>query len=72
MLDSNRLDRKVALITGAAGEIGAATVKLMIARGARIVVVDRDKAALMRLSVNLSTQPNSFRLKATSRMRAQS
>jgi NAD(P)-dependent dehydrogenase (short-subunit alcohol dehydrogenase family) len=53
MLDSNRLDGKVALITGAAGEIGAATVKLMIARGARIVAVDRDKAALMRLSDEL-------------------
>jgi NADP-dependent 3-hydroxy acid dehydrogenase YdfG len=50
MLDSNRLDGKVALITGAAGEIGAATVKLMIAR---IVAVDRDKAALMRLSDEL-------------------
>jgi len=27
MLDSNRLDGKVALVTGAGGEIGAATVK---------------------------------------------
>jgi NAD(P)-dependent dehydrogenase (short-subunit alcohol dehydrogenase family) len=53
MLDSNRLDGKVALITGAAGEIGGATVKLMIARGARVVAVDRDKAALMRLSDEL-------------------
>ena len=53
MLDSNRLDGKVALITGAAGEIGAATVKLVIARGARTVAVDRDKAALMRLSDEL-------------------
>jgi NAD(P)-dependent dehydrogenase (short-subunit alcohol dehydrogenase family) len=42
MLDSNRLDGKVALVTGAGGEIGAATVKLMIVRGARIVAVDRD------------------------------
>jgi NAD(P)-dependent dehydrogenase (short-subunit alcohol dehydrogenase family) len=53
MLDSNRLDGKVALITGAAGEIGAATAKLMIARGARIVAVDRDKAALTRLNAAL-------------------
>ncbi len=44
MLDNNRLGGKVAFITGAAGEIGAATVKLMIARGARIVAVDRDKS----------------------------
>jgi len=27
MLDSNRLDGKVALVTGTGGEIGAATVK---------------------------------------------
>jgi NADP-dependent 3-hydroxy acid dehydrogenase YdfG len=53
MLDSNRLDGKVALITDAAGEIGAATAKLMIARGARVVAVDRDKAALMRLGDTL-------------------
>jgi NAD(P)-dependent dehydrogenase (short-subunit alcohol dehydrogenase family) len=41
MLDSNRLDGKVALITGAAGEIGRATARLMVARGARIIGVDR-------------------------------
>jgi NAD(P)-dependent dehydrogenase (short-subunit alcohol dehydrogenase family) len=49
MLDSNRLDGKVALVTGAAGEIGAATIRLMIRRGARIVAVDRDAEALRRL-----------------------
>jgi NAD(P)-dependent dehydrogenase (short-subunit alcohol dehydrogenase family) len=49
MLDSNRLDGKVALVTGAAGEIGVATVRLMIARGARVVAVDRDGKALLRL-----------------------
>ena len=53
MLDSNRLDGKVALVTGAAGEIGAATVKLMIARGARVVAVDRDKQALEKLAAGL-------------------
>jgi NAD(P)-dependent dehydrogenase (short-subunit alcohol dehydrogenase family) len=41
MLDSNRLDGKIALITGAAGEIGRATARLMVARGAKIVGVDR-------------------------------
>jgi NAD(P)-dependent dehydrogenase (short-subunit alcohol dehydrogenase family) len=53
MLDNNRLDGKVALVTGAGGEIGAATVKLMIVRGARIVAVDRDKEALQKLAAGL-------------------
>lgn len=45
MLDSNRLEGKVAIITGAAGAIGTATAKVMAARGASIVGVDRDAAA---------------------------
>jgi NAD(P)-dependent dehydrogenase (short-subunit alcohol dehydrogenase family) len=49
MLDSNRLDGKVALITGAGGEIGAATARLMLARGARVIGVDRDVDALGRI-----------------------
>lgn len=53
MLDSNRLDGKVALVTGAGGEIGAATIHLMAARGARIVAVDRDAKSLQRLSAAL-------------------
>jgi NAD(P)-dependent dehydrogenase (short-subunit alcohol dehydrogenase family) len=53
MLDSNRLDGKVALITGAGGEIGRATARLMAARGARIVAVDRDSAALDQLGADL-------------------
>jgi NAD(P)-dependent dehydrogenase (short-subunit alcohol dehydrogenase family) len=53
MLDSNRLDGKVVLITGAGGEIGRATARLMAARGARIVAVDRDNAALEALAAEL-------------------
>ena len=41
MSDRIRLDGKVAVVTGAAGIIGAATVRLLAARGARIVAVDR-------------------------------
>lgn len=48
MLDSSRVDGKVALITGAGGEIGEATLRLMAARGARIIAVDRDRKALDR------------------------
>jgi NADP-dependent 3-hydroxy acid dehydrogenase YdfG len=41
MPDRIRLDGKTAVITGAAGVIGAATVRLLAERGARIVAVDR-------------------------------
>jgi NAD(P)-dependent dehydrogenase (short-subunit alcohol dehydrogenase family) len=49
VLDSNNLHGKVAIVTGAGGEIGAATVQLMIARGARVVGIDRDASALRGL-----------------------
>jgi NAD(P)-dependent dehydrogenase (short-subunit alcohol dehydrogenase family) len=40
MADAIQLDGKVAIITGGAGGIGAATARLMAARGARVVVAD--------------------------------
>jgi NAD(P)-dependent dehydrogenase (short-subunit alcohol dehydrogenase family) len=41
MSDRIRLDGKVAVVTGAAGVIGTATLRLLAERGARIVAVDR-------------------------------
>jgi NAD(P)-dependent dehydrogenase (short-subunit alcohol dehydrogenase family) len=41
MTDRIRLDGKVAVVTGAAGFIGSATIRLLAERGARIVAVDR-------------------------------
>jgi NAD(P)-dependent dehydrogenase (short-subunit alcohol dehydrogenase family) len=41
MPDRIRLDGKVAVVTGAAGVIGTATMHLLAERGARIVAVDR-------------------------------
>ena len=46
MADRIRLDGRVAVVTGAAGVIGSATIKLLAERGARIVAVDRRGADL--------------------------
>lgn len=50
MLNDNRLDGKVALVTGAGGEIGSAAVRLMVARGARCAGVDLSVEAMTHLS----------------------
>jgi NAD(P)-dependent dehydrogenase (short-subunit alcohol dehydrogenase family) len=46
MPDRIRLDGRVAVVTGAAGIIGRATIRLLAERGARIVAVDRRGADL--------------------------
>jgi NAD(P)-dependent dehydrogenase (short-subunit alcohol dehydrogenase family) len=46
MPDRIRLDGKVAVVTGAAGVIGTATIRLLAERGARIVAVDRKEQDL--------------------------
>ncbi|MET0445721.1 MAG: SDR family oxidoreductase [Pseudorhodoplanes sp.] len=48
MADGIRLNGRIAVVTGAAGVIGTETIKLLAARGAKIVAVDRDAAALER------------------------
>src|SRR5258708_11771225 len=46
MPDRIRLDGRVAVVTGAAGVIGTATIKLLAERGARMVEIDRREADL--------------------------
>ena len=46
MSDRIRLDGRVAVVTGAAGVIGSATIRLLAERGAKIVAVDRKQADL--------------------------
>lgn len=50
---SARLDGKVAILTGAGGDVGAECVALMLQRGASVVAVDSDSAALERLAARL-------------------
>jgi len=46
MSELNRLDGKVAVITGAAGGMGHAIAQVLVARGAAVVLTDRDPAVL--------------------------
>jgi NAD(P)-dependent dehydrogenase (short-subunit alcohol dehydrogenase family) len=59
MPDRIRLDGRVAVVTGAAGVIGTATIRLLAERGARIVAVDRReddlKAAIKDLPASAET-----------------
>ena len=48
------LDNAAVVITGAAGGIGSALVRGLLARGARVVLLDRDEAALSALLGTLS------------------
>lgn len=50
---SQSLDGKIAVITGAASGIGLATTKMLIANGAKVVMVDRDTDALDTLAAEL-------------------
>lgn len=45
----DRFQNKVAIVTGAAGEIGQAVIRIMLDEGARIVAVDHDGAGLSAL-----------------------
>jgi ribitol 2-dehydrogenase len=46
---ARELEGKVATVTGAASGIGLACTEAMVAAGSRVVMVDRDEAALKAL-----------------------
>ncbi len=49
----DRIEGRTALVTGAASGIGAAVAESLLAAGARVVLADRDEAALKRESARL-------------------
>src|SRR3954464_15810984 len=64
MPDRIRLDGRVAVVTGAAGVIGTATIKLLAERGARIVAVDRNAELLQDAVRGLPPQAEAFAVTA--------
>src|SRR5450755_1550936 len=64
MSDRIRLDGKVAVVTGAAGVIGTATLRLLAERGARIVAVDRREQDLQAAIRDLPTSAQALAVTA--------
>jgi NAD(P)-dependent dehydrogenase (short-subunit alcohol dehydrogenase family) len=64
MADRIRLDGKVAVVTGAAGVIGTATLRLLAERGARIVAVDRRETDLKEAIKDLPASAEALALTA--------
>src|SRR5258705_13715670 len=64
MPDRIRLDGRVAVVTGAAGVIGTATIRLLAERGARIVAVDRKEQDLAAAIKDLPASAEALALTA--------
>lgn len=62
---SDRLQGKVALVTGGAGGIGAAIVRAFVAQGAQVVIADRAEAAGAALAEETGAATRFVRLDVT-------
>ena len=56
----NRLEAKVAIITGASGGIGQAAARLFVAEGARVLLVDVEEDALRSVAASLGAARSSI------------
>src|SRR5205809_601442 len=63
---ANRLDGKVALVTGAARGIGAAIAYRFAAEGARLVVTDADETAVRQLAADIGDRADAHTHDVTS------
>jgi 2-keto-3-deoxy-L-fuconate dehydrogenase len=66
-----RLDSKVALITGGASGIGAATARAFVEQGAKVVIGDLNEAAAQALAHELGDSAVPYRLDVTDSASAQ-
>lgn len=57
-MHTNSLEGKVAVVTGAASGIGAATTQLLLSRGASVLAVDRNAEALAAMLANAGNEKN--------------
>ncbi|MEV6271323.1 SDR family NAD(P)-dependent oxidoreductase [Kribbella sp. NPDC051936] len=55
-MDTERFKGKVALITGAASGIGAATAHRIVAEGGEVIICDRNRAAAQELAADIGAQ----------------
>ena len=56
----NRLEDKVAIITGATGGIGKATTELFLKEGARVLMVDLNEDDLIEVSKEINSNKLSY------------
>ncbi len=56
----NKLDKKVAIITGGGGGIGSATAKLFVEQGARVLIVGRSEEKLRKTVQDLHSENISY------------